>query len=110
MNPTGAQVSGATSMTLASAITWLITFTLGKFAAAGYLSASDAPQLSLVLVIIGSAAWGAYANRPTAILQKAGNVVGVDGKKTVVIASPELADAVPTQNVVSNTENKVVSK
>lgn len=110
MNPTGAQVSGMSSMTLASAVTWLVTFALGKFAAAGFLSASDVPQLGIVLVIIGSAGWGWYANRPTAILQKAGAVVGEDGKKTVVIASPELADAVPVPNVVSNTENKVVQK
>lgn len=110
MNPTGAQVSGMTSMTLASAITWLVTFTLSKLAARGFLDASDAPQLALVIVIIGSAAWGAYANRPTAILQKAGNVVGEDGKKTVVIASPELSDAVPAPNVISNTTNKVIPK
>lgn len=108
MNPTSAQVSGMSSMTLSAAVTWLVTFILGKLAATGFLNSSDVPQLGIVLVIIGSAGWGYWANRPTAILQKAGSVVGDDGKKTIVIASPELASAVPIQNVISNAENKVV--
>lgn len=107
---TGAQATGATSMGLVAAITWLVTFTLTKMAKLGYWTESDATQLGVVLVVIGAAAWGAYINRRTALLQKAGNVVGADGEKTKVLTSPELAQATPSANVVSNLTNKVVSQ
>jgi hypothetical protein len=104
------QASGIADRTISGTLIWLASFVLGKFAAKGYLDASDVPQLSITLIILGSAAWGWWVNRPKAILQAAGNVVGDDGKKTIVIASPELADAIPVENVKSNITTKVVSQ
>ena len=102
------QASGIADRTISGTMIWLISFVLGKLAVAGYLAASDVPQLSVAVIILGSAGWGYWVNRPKAIIQAAGNVVGADGRKAEIIVSPELA-AVPADNVKSNVTNKVVS-
>lgn len=103
------QISGIADRTISNTLVWLASFVLAKIAAAGYLDASDIPQLSVALILLGSAAWGCWTNRPIAIAQAAGNILRPDGTKTVVVTSPEIAAATPGQaNIVSNVANTVV--
>lgn len=93
------QVSG----TLDRGLAVLATILLGKLVEWGYLGATDAATLVPFVVLLPSMFWGWWVNRPKALLQSAANVVGADGKKTVVLASPEIANAMPEKNIVSNT-------
>lgn len=103
------QASGIADRTVSGALVWAVSFFLGKLALAGYLAASDVPQLSVVVIILGSAAWGWWVNRPVAIALAAGNILRPDGTKTVVVTSPEIAAATPGEaNIVSNLANTVV--
>lgn len=105
------QASGIADRTISGTMIWLISFFLGKLAVAGYLAASDVPQLSVAVIILGSAAWGYWVNRPKAIVQAAANIVNPDGTKTIIVTSAELAAATPDQaNIVSNIANSVIDK
>lgn len=101
------QVSGI----LDRAIAVLATMWLGWMVKRGYLGESDAGALAPALILLPSLFWGWWVNRDKALVQAAAAVVGADGKKTVVVTSPELAAATPNENnIVSNTEAKVVTK
>lgn len=93
------QVSGALDRALAV----LATMLLGWLVKRGYLGEGDAAALIPALVLLPSVLWGLWVNRRTALLQSASNVVGDDGKKTVILTSPELAAATPSTNIISNT-------
>jgi hypothetical protein len=69
----------------------------------GYIGESDSATLLPALVLLPALAWGWWNNRPKALLQSASAVVGEDGKKTIVLASPEFAKATPEMNIISNT-------
>lgn len=88
----------------------LATMLVGWMVKKGWLGASDAATLVPALVLLPSLAWGWWNNRNKALLQSAAGVVGADGKKTVVIASPELAAATPENNIVSSTQVEVKTK
>lgn len=80
----------------------LATMAIGWLVKRGWLGESDAAQLSpLVVVLLPALFWGWWNNRPQAQLQKAAAVTGIDGKKTVVIGPPELANATPETNIIS---------
>lgn len=92
------------------AIAVLATMLLGWMVKKGWLGESDAATLMPALVLLPALAWGWWNNRNVALLQSAANVVGADGKKTVIVTSPELAIATPEQNnIVSNTDAKVIT-
>jgi len=97
------QVQGAGDRALLVLVTWFLTFATNK----GWLTTSDVASLAPALVTIVGFAWGYWVNRPKAILQSAAAVVGADGKKTVIVASPELAADTPENNIVSNTPTTV---
>lgn len=106
MSLTTDQASGIADRTVSGALVWAVSFFLGKLAVAGYLMASDVPQLSVVVIILGSAAWGYWVNRPKAIVQSAAALPG-----TVVVTTPDLSAATPNQtNIVSNLANNVIDK
>lgn len=92
------------------AIAVIATMFLGWMVKRGWLGESDSATLLPAVILLPSLAWGWYNNRNQALLQSAANVVGADGKKTIVVASPELATAVPDTNVMSHTEVEVKPK
>lgn len=92
------------------AIAVLATMFLGWMVQKGWIGQSDAATLSPALVLLPALAWGWWNNRSKALLQSAAAVVGDDGKKTVVVASPELAHGTPENNIVSNADVKVQTK
>jgi hypothetical protein len=101
------QVKGMLDRAIAVLATWLLTQAVNK----GWITQSDVAQLLPALILLPSLAWGWWINRNKALLQSAANVVGDDGKKTVIVASPELAQATPAnENIVSNTEAKVITQ
>ena len=101
---TSDQASGIADRTVSGALIWLVSFVLAKVAALGYLAASDVPQLSVVVIILASAGWGYWINRPMAIVKSAAALPG-----TTVVTTPDLATATPDQaNIVSNLKNKVI--
>lgn len=108
MNPTSDQISGMADRTISGALIGLLGFSLHKLVLAGVLVDSDVTLLTPMLIILFMAAWGWWVNRPKAIIAAAGAVVGDDGKKTIVVASPELAASTPQTNVVSNLTNNVI--
>lgn len=84
------------------------TTLLGWMVKKGWISESDSAVFLPALVALPAIAWGAYNNRAVAQLQKAGRVVGEDGKKTVVVTSPELANATPNEaNIISTSSSQV---
>lgn len=92
------------------ALAVLATMFLGWLAKRGWIGESDAATLVPALVLLPALAWGWWNNRPASLLASAANVVGADGKQTIVVVSPELATAVPSENVVSHAETEVKSK
>jgi hypothetical protein len=85
------------------AIAVLATMFINWLVLKGWLGESNAAQLSpLAAVLIPALFWGWWVNRDKALIQSAGNVVGEDGKKTVILASPELAASTPDRNIISN--------
>lgn len=100
------QIKGMIDRAIAVMATMFLSWMVKK----GWLGESDAAQLLPALVLLPAIAWGWWNNRAKAILQSAANVVGEDGKKPVIIASPELAASVPQNNVVSSTDVTVKDK
>lgn len=92
------------------AIAVLATMFLGWMVKRGWLGESDAAALSPALILLPALAWGWWNNRNKALLQSASNVVGEDGRKTVIVASPELALSTPQNNIVSNAKVEVKTK
>lgn len=99
MNITFDQIRGPIERVLYVAFGWLV--------AKGYISNAEVANYMTLALAILAAFYGWWQNRPKAILQSAAAVVGNDGKKTVVVASPELADSTPENNIVSNTKTTV---
>lgn len=83
-----------------------------KFVAWGWLDADMAPYIAAGIVAAVGSAYAWWINRPVSIVQAASNLVDPNtGKKTQVVTSPELAAATPgNPNIVSQADNKVVSK
>lgn len=104
MTPTTDQVSGMLDRAISGALLWLVTFILAKLVTSGYLQSGDAAQLSPILILLGSAAYGYWVNRPKAIVQSAAALPG-----TVVVTTPDLSEATPGQNnIVSNMTKSVI--
>jgi hypothetical protein len=83
----------------------------------GSLSEGDAERYTVIItdfiaaaVALIAAAWGWWVNRDKALVQSAANVVDADGKRTVIVTSPELAAATTETNIVSGKDNKVVKR
>lgn len=100
------QIKGMLDRGIAVLATWLLT----QAANHGWIGQADIVTLLPAAVLLPSLAWGWWVNRDKALLASAGNVVGADGKQTVVVTSPELAAAVPGANIVSNTAVEVTTK
>jgi len=62
------------------------------------------------LMILAGIVWTALANTRKALLRSAAAVVGDNGQKTMIVASPELANATPENNIVSTASVKVSDK
>lgn len=78
---------------------------LMKMVAAGWLTADMAPYLAAAAVSAMGGAYALWINRPKAIVQSAAALPA-----TTVVTTPDLAAATPENNIVSNVEQKVVSK
>ena len=100
------QVKGMLDRAVAIMATWLLNYAVNK----GWIGTSDAATFLPALILLPSLAWGWWNNRPKALLTRAADVVGADGKKTIVVASPELANTLPQANIVSAADKKVVSQ
>lgn len=87
-------------------LTILITLALAKMVRLGWLSESDSAQLVPALVIIPSLIYAWYINRGQALAQATVNAI----PGTVVVTSPDVANAVPGDSVVSNESVQVVRK
>lgn len=89
----------------------LATTFLGWMVKKGWIGESDSAALLPAMVVLPAIIYGAWVNRDKALLQSAANVVGPDGKPTIIVTSPALAAATPDQNnIVSNTDAKVINK
>lgn len=92
------QLSGVFDRVLAVALTWLLTWLATK----GYITQGQVAELLPALVILLTAAWGWWVNRDKALIQSASNVPG-----TVVVTTPELAKATPSErNIISSKSSK----
>lgn len=100
------QIKGMLDRAIAILATWLLTQAVNK----GWLSQSDSAQLLPALILLPSLAWGWWNNRDKALLQSAASVVGPDGKPTVIVTSPALANATPENNIVSSATVEVKTK
>jgi len=80
-------------------------FAVGK----GWLSSGDAANIIGLVLGIGAAVYAFIVNRNASLLKQAAAVT-VDGQKTVVVAPPALANALPQSNIVSSDDNKVVNR
>lgn len=81
-------ISGAVDRALGMLITWALTYVAAK----GYIAQSSIAELTPALVVLIWAAYGAWVNRPKALVQAAANVPG-----TVVLTTRELSEATPNQ-------------
>lgn len=82
-----------------------------RLVARGWLDADMAPYVAGGTVAALGSAYAWWRNRPKSVMQSAAAIVGEDGKATIVVASPEMAASTPGQNnIVSNTETRVISK
>lgn len=89
------------------ALTVLVTLFLGWCVKKGWFGESESAALLPAIVLLPSIIRGYMINSNKSIVQSASAIVGDDGKKTVVLASPELAKATPDQpNIISNTSSK----
>lgn len=105
MTPTTDQVTGMLDRAVSGALIWLVTFILHKLAVSGILADGDVASLSPVLILIGSASYGYWVNRPKAIVQSAAALPG-----TIVVTTSDLSTSTPEKNIVSNTMNRVIDK
>ncbi len=88
----------------------LIYIGLGWLVARGFITSAEVANYGTLILAVLAAFYGWWQNRPKAILQSAAAIVGDDGKKTVVLAPPELAHSTPETNIISSDDNKVVPK
>jgi hypothetical protein len=88
------------------ALAVLATTFLGWCVKKGYIGESDAATLLPTLVLLPSLAWGWWKNRPQAVLAS----VPVADPKAIVVTDSKTADSIPSPNVVSRDDVKVVSK
>lgn len=87
-----------------------VLFLCMKLVSAGYIDAEMAAYIASGAVAAAGSAWAWWRNRPISLLQSAASVVGTDGQKTVVIASPELANSTSETNIVAGDTNEMVRK
>lgn len=99
--PNWSQVSGIVERI----ITALVMYGVGK----GWVTTGDAANVIALVLGIGSAIYAYVVNRNGNLLKQAAAVTE-DGQGTVVVAPNDLAKSLPQQNIVSATDNKVVSK
>lgn len=71
---------------------------------------ADITKLVALITPLATGAYGIWRSSNKNTLVDAAAVVGPDGKKTIVVASPEVAAATPQTNIVSNTDVKVEPK
>lgn len=83
---------------------------LMKLVAAGWLTADMAPYLAGAAVSAVGGAYALWINRPKAIVQSAAALSTQGFPGTTVVTSAALAAATPESNIVSNLDQKVVSK
>lgn len=101
------QIKGMLDRAIAVIATMFLAWMVKK----GWLGESDAAALTPALVLLPSLMWGWWNNRDKALLQSAANVVGEDGKRTLIVTSATMAAATPENtNIVSNAEVKVTPK
>lgn len=96
--PTWEQVKGATDRLVAMLLVWLV--------AKGYIAGEDAATVGAIIIGLLSLAWGAWVNRPKALVQSAAAVPG-----TTIVTTADLAAATPGQaNIMSATTNVITRK
>jgi hypothetical protein len=78
--------------------TWAVT--------KGYITPAQMTEYAPLAVGVAAAIYAWWVNRPKALVQAASNIPG-----TTVVTTPELANATPNnENILSNTDTKVVNK
>lgn len=105
MTPTSDQMTGMAERTVSGALIGILGFALHKLVVLGLLADSDVTTLSPLLIILLSAGYAYWVNRPKAIVQSAAALPG-----TVVVTTPDLSGSTPEKNIVSNTMNRVIDK
>ena len=99
--PNWSQVSGIADRVVTAGVMYAV----GK----GWVTSGDATNIVALVLGVASAVYAFVVNRNANLLKQAAAVT-VDGQKTTVVAPDELAKALPQSNIVSATDNKVVSK
>lgn len=83
-----------------------VLLAVGMYAVAkGWISQSDLTNYIALILAVGGAVWGWYVNTPKALVQATAAIPG-----TTVVTAPDIADAAPEHNVVSNAVNQVTAK
>lgn len=101
MNPT---TSGIAERLIYSAVLAVAM----KLVAAGYITSDMATYLAAGAVALAGSVWAWWINRPKALLVAAAANAPAG---TTIVTSEEIANSTPlSTNIVSNTEQKVVTK
>lgn len=88
---------------ISSILRHILTFGGGFIVARGWINAETLASIIGAILTVGGAIWAYYNKTPTAIVASAANLPG-----TVVVTTPELAEAVPNADAVSSTAVRVV--
>lgn len=99
--PNWSQISGVADRLVTAGV----MFAVGK----GWVTSSDAANITALILAIGAAVYAFFVNRNANLLKQAANVI-VDGQQTTVVAPDALAKSLPQANIVSADDNKVVVK
>jgi len=102
---TSEQVKGMLDRAIAVAATMFLSHCVKK----GWIGESDSATLLPALVLLPSLIWGWYVNRNKALIQAAANTVDDEGRKPIIVSSPEMAKSNPETKIVSNTTSAVVT-
>lgn len=83
----------------------VIYIALGWFVARGFITSAEVANYATLILAIIAAFYGWWQNRPKAILQSAAALQG-----TTVVTTHDMASNTPETNIVSNTQQKVVTR
>lgn len=95
--PNWTQVSGGVDRIILVGLTWL--------ASKGYITSADVANYATLILGVAGAGYAFWVNRNTNLVNRASSV-----PNTTVVTTPDIAQALPQNNVVSTDDNKVVTK
>lgn len=92
------QVKGISERVAALIIMWLL--------ARGYITEGDAATITMIIVGMASVGYGWWINKKKSLVKAVANTV----PNTTIVTTPAIALNTPEQNIVPNTDMKVVEK